>query len=142
MPCDRLDLEDGTSAWICTSGRARPKPCSSCGAPAHYQCDFPLAGKRAGATCDRFLCERCRRPQGTRPIPNDPTVFAQAGVLPEHAARVAAKSPRALETIDYCPAHHELAAGKVTPLHVGEARPVSPPPASGAQRTLFGEEDR
>lgn len=78
-----VDLGNGMVAHVCSRG-VRTKACSSCGAPrAPFLCDWPLAGKRAGATCSRALCARCRNVQ--------PAVDGQA------------------EPLDYCGPHHQLA---------------------------------
>lgn len=49
---------------MCSRGGRRTK-CATpgCSGRADFLCDFPLAGKRAGKTCSRAMCERCRRAQ-------------------------------------------------------------------------------
>ena len=53
--CERVDLGDGSYAWLRLSGR-RPRsvPCYYCAEPHSKLCDFPLGPGRA---CDRKLCE-------------------------------------------------------------------------------------
>lgn len=43
---------------ICTRGAQR-KYCA-CGRRSRFLCDFPLKGAKAGQTCDKNLCDRCR----------------------------------------------------------------------------------
>lgn len=64
MACIPFRVGDATG-FICTRGQ-RSKPCSTpgCHGAARYQCDYPLTGKSAGKTCDVWLCENCRVPQG------------------------------------------------------------------------------
>lgn len=59
MGCARVDLDGGDFAITCTSGAKRAAPCD-CGSPHAFLCDFPLSGEKAGQTCDRRLCSRCR----------------------------------------------------------------------------------
>jgi hypothetical protein len=58
MTCARVTLADGADAWLCSRGRRAPS-CRFCGAPADRQCDYPLTGRRAGETCDVYMCPRC-----------------------------------------------------------------------------------
>lgn len=58
MTCTRLALDDGTVAIVCHR-REPARPCAFCGAPTRTLCDFPLRGKRAGATCNKRVCEKC-----------------------------------------------------------------------------------
>ena len=57
MPCETLVLPDGTTAIVCTRGQRTPR-CSvpGCRNPGAHLCDHPLAGKKAGKTCDRRIC--------------------------------------------------------------------------------------
>lgn len=52
MPCEPFN-----GGFICRRGAMR-KRCSvtGCAAYAAFQCNFPLAGRKAGRTCDRHLC--------------------------------------------------------------------------------------
>lgn len=34
-------------------------PCSSCGTPAPFLCDWPLMGPKLGQTCSRPICGNC-----------------------------------------------------------------------------------
>lgn len=47
--------------FMCSRGRRR-EPCSVAGCTSPYValCDFPLAGPKAGKTCDRRMCEQHR----------------------------------------------------------------------------------
>lgn len=58
MRCTQIDLGGGAVAIVCSS-RSRTKPCRQCGARSSRLCDYPLAGKKTGTTCDAPLCERC-----------------------------------------------------------------------------------
>lgn len=62
MKCDVVRV-DGVTAFICGQ-RSKAKPCQEqgCRGASRFQCDFPLAGERAGKTCDRFICEKHRQP--------------------------------------------------------------------------------
>jgi hypothetical protein len=63
MPCRPYPIPGGV-AIVCGRGQ-RSKPCATvgCGGRGDFLCDYPLAGKASGRTCDRAMCERCRRPQ-------------------------------------------------------------------------------
>jgi hypothetical protein len=50
---------DGKVVGIACGSRSRPKPCKQCGARSTRLCDYPLAGKKRGTTCDAPLCDRC-----------------------------------------------------------------------------------
>jgi hypothetical protein len=65
MPCDKVDLGDGAFAIACSRGGRTP-PCATpgCGGRGQFLCDYPLAGKRTGKTCDRAMCARCRVSMG------------------------------------------------------------------------------
>lgn len=56
MTCDPVQLPNGATAIVCSSGR-RPK-CSGCGGPARLLCDWKTPGVRNG-TCDAPVCESC-----------------------------------------------------------------------------------
>ncbi len=56
MPCNHINLPGGGSAIICS--RSSQKRCAG-GRPATKLCDFPLAGTKAGKTCDKPLCVVC-----------------------------------------------------------------------------------
>jgi hypothetical protein len=62
MPCDTKTIP---GAILCSRGHRRPK-CQEpgCAAPGAFQCDFPLAGRKVGKTCDRHVCAAHRVPQG------------------------------------------------------------------------------
>lgn len=111
VPCEPIDLGDGVRGFICSRGR-RAKPCGvvGCTNPSVALCDYPLSGHRAGATCDRPLCQKHRCTQ----IP-------RAGV----------KAARPGDPIDYCPTHDELARGDATTPKGAEAGV-----ARGAQLSL------
>lgn len=60
MPCDPIDFGDGVTGHACSRDRRRRSPCVECRARAHTKlCDYPLAGRKRGRTCDRPLCARC-----------------------------------------------------------------------------------
>jgi hypothetical protein len=111
MGCTEIRTKTGVVFSVCGRGRgiARTRTCSSCYAPfARFLCDFPLAGRKRGKTCDRALCEKCRRPQPTPPPP---------GTDIEE------------QSFDFCPTHDELARGaraEVAP----ETGPCVPPCAA------------
>lgn len=61
MTCTKVPVAGGV-AIICTRGpSARARDCAFCGvATKDYKlCDFPLRGKRAGATCSKPMCAKC-----------------------------------------------------------------------------------
>jgi hypothetical protein len=57
----------GVSVFIC--GRRRVAPCMTegCGRPHTSLCDFKLGGPLRVRTCDRRMCQKCRRPQPGAP---------------------------------------------------------------------------
>lgn len=60
MTCRPIELPGGITGWVCTRGQSsRPAPCSvpHCGRYHTRLCDFPLAGRKAGKTCDAKLCD-------------------------------------------------------------------------------------
>lgn len=58
MGCERIDFPGGM-AIACSRGVNRER-CDTCGKPAVALCDYPLAGAKAGKTCDRKMCATCR----------------------------------------------------------------------------------
>lgn len=52
MGCEHRD-----GMIICSRG-ARPIRCHVCGVACDKLCDFPLAGAKAGHTCDKPMCPR------------------------------------------------------------------------------------
>ena len=59
MTCKTIDLGGGATAIVCTRGR-KAAPCEFCRERPHtLLCDYPLAGKRKGATCSKRMCQRC-----------------------------------------------------------------------------------
>jgi hypothetical protein len=87
MPCHRFHLPDGAAVTVCSRGRTRS--CASCGLPSTKLCDYPLRGRRAGATCSRPQCDAC--------------------------AVTVGKGPSG-DSVDYCRAHAEIFAhGPVQP---------------------------
>lgn len=59
MTCYPISGPDGrVTGFICKRGE-RKKRCVVCGNDATRLCDFQLAGKKTGKTCDAQLCERC-----------------------------------------------------------------------------------
>lgn len=66
MTCTAIKLEGGV-AIVCTrEPPRRARACSSCGTSTkdYHLCDFPLRGKRAGATCSKPVCTTCTTPIG------------------------------------------------------------------------------
>jgi hypothetical protein len=59
MP-SRLVKTGDSVAIICTGRTVQPR-CFYCGKPSGYLCDFPVLIKGKKKTCDRKLCEGCRR---------------------------------------------------------------------------------
>ncbi len=98
MRCDRIDLGGGAVGIICSRG-ARRKTCSACKRNrATKLCDFPLAGSKAGKTCDRDLCDACatttREPGAT-----DTTDLCPAHAMGQAAEVTIGKPPTALVTV-------------------------------------------
>lgn len=59
MGCRTIDLGGGVTVIACDRGRKRAQ-CTACKEREHdVLCDFPLAGAKAGKTCDVRLCKRC-----------------------------------------------------------------------------------
>lgn len=58
MGCERIDFPGGMG-FACSRGLNRER-CDTCGKPAVALCDYPLAGTKAGKTCDRKMCGTCR----------------------------------------------------------------------------------
>jgi hypothetical protein len=67
MTCHVLRGPDGRAVgFVCSRGSDR---CEACGrAGARQLCDYPLAGRRAGETCDRRLCAGCATRVGARDL--------------------------------------------------------------------------
>jgi hypothetical protein len=47
--------------YIACNRGGRTERCAECNSPAGILCDWKLTGAKAGATCDRKLCEACAR---------------------------------------------------------------------------------
>jgi hypothetical protein len=59
MTCRTIDVGNGHYAIVCDRGR-KPAKCTACKQRPHaLLCDFPLAGEKAGKTCDVRLCRQC-----------------------------------------------------------------------------------
>lgn len=82
MARERFLGPDGSLVIICTREQ-RAKPCKSCGRPSTKLCDYPLQGRKAGATCSVPMCDRCA------------TTVGSAGG----------------DTVDYCRVHAEMKRG-------------------------------
>lgn len=63
MKCTSIVLPGRTRAILCGSSKYR-FPCASCGKPADFQCDHPLFRRNKKATCDRWICEKCKQSIG------------------------------------------------------------------------------
>lgn len=68
MGCERVEFDLGNgekaTAIVCTRG-GRKARCKACGKREHaVLCDYPLAGKKAGKTCDMKLCSACAQRVG------------------------------------------------------------------------------
>lgn len=61
MTCTPIRLEGGGVAIVCSRGTSRARACAFCGTSTrdYLLCDFPLRGKKAGATCSKPACKRC-----------------------------------------------------------------------------------
>lgn len=60
MPCQVIELEDGTKMIACSRGQ-QPKPkCYICGRPADFLCDYVLEYGLENPTCDRPICNQHR----------------------------------------------------------------------------------
>jgi len=83
MTCERKDFPGGF-AIVCSRGSHRA-PCQidGCSRPSTKLCDFPLAGRKAGKTCDRRLCDQHARAQGQ-----------DVDFCPTHAMLASAKGAR------------------------------------------------
>ncbi|NUP13240.1 MAG: hypothetical protein HOW73_44945 [Polyangiaceae bacterium] len=112
MPCERtrtVDPEGVEHDWtICTNERPKKAPpCFVCGEPADYLCDFPDKRHRSG-TCDRDLCNGCRRTQVTkRHVPIDVSSKAACGWDLTEEGKAYYGKIRIVEDIDFCPEHDE-----------------------------------
>lgn len=61
MTCTKIPVAGGV-AFVCTRGAStRARDCAFCGTSTrdYKLCDFPLRGKRAGATCSKPMCGKC-----------------------------------------------------------------------------------
>lgn len=86
MRCERITLEGGAVAIVCTSGRDKGKRARcTCGAEAGLLCDAPAGGPDSGATCSAPVCSSCRvqkpRPSG-RGAPLDYCPRCEAATRP------------------------------------------------------------
>lgn len=90
MTCTTIGGPNGISITMCLRSKRTPR-CHRCGRPSTKQCDYPLAGRRKGKTCDRHLCDACAVSMGN-------VERARDGVT-------------VTDTLDYCLAHAELAKG-------------------------------
>jgi len=89
MVCTIIRDADGKPCgFVCD--RRPPKRCS-CGRVVTKLCDFPLAGKKAGETCSKPLCDQC-------------SVQVDPGTLPERFQAVAVEG----DTFDLCRAHADF----------------------------------
>jgi hypothetical protein len=63
MPCHTIRLPGGGAAIVCSGRGRKPKRCGvpRCGAPAGFQCDYPMGARK---TCDVHLCARHAREVG------------------------------------------------------------------------------
>lgn len=63
MICASFKGTDGATIIACRSGRRGGARCDVCGTEraAHWECDGPSRRKNGKGTCDRKLCEKCRR---------------------------------------------------------------------------------
>ena len=83
--------------------RGRWVPCSvpGCRKERLYLCDFPLAGKKAGATCSRGLCENHRGGSCSATVEN----CGWRGVT---VGRQCPACGEPIVEVDYCPAHAKM----------------------------------
>lgn len=84
MHCRPISFPGGGVAFVC-GPRPRTKACATpgCGRRGRYECDWPVTRGGKSGTCDRLMCERCRRQQ-------DPGTLMQ-------------------DSVDYCRVHDEMA---------------------------------
>ncbi len=96
-------------AFVCTRGRTRR---CRCGRPATALCDYPLAGRKKGTTCNTALCASCSARWDTSlPVQPSPDYRAKHGEL------------------DLCLAHHRIVLAGNGPgffLLIGELSITSP----------------
>jgi hypothetical protein len=60
MPCNRYRMPGGV-AIVCSRGQRRSTcQTTGCTGTTVALCDFPLSGRKKGATCSRRMCARCR----------------------------------------------------------------------------------
>lgn len=117
MACRTIELSPGVTVVACSRGSG--KRCSNCGRDATKRCDFPLAGAKAGKTCDAWLCATCASPQGVNVDYCPPHARAK-----DQALRDRARQPEGMPL----PQGGAPGAGG-TPLPVGGA-PPSPVPGA------------
>lgn len=79
-------MTEPITVFICRRGQNHRCATSGCDGTSIALCDFPLTGAKAGQTCSRRMCAKCKRTQR-------PPSFGGDG----H------------DGIDYCPAHDRLA---------------------------------
>lgn len=60
VTCTKFEVPGGI-AIVCSRGSNRARACAFCGASVrqYVLCDFPLRGKKAGATCSKPACTKC-----------------------------------------------------------------------------------
>lgn len=63
LPCELINMGNGTTAIICGRGQRR-HPCHYCGNAAGYQCDHPVFRDNKKGTCDTWMCQHCRNSIG------------------------------------------------------------------------------
>jgi len=118
MGCDTTRLPGNGIMFICSRGQRR-KRCAVCTKrDATKLCDFPLRGRKAGATCDRALCDACaveiaRVDARVEHGGGDPELLGS--LTPKGRERLVAQL-REIEvvnakpdTVDFCPAHARAA---------------------------------
>lgn len=50
--------------FVCRSGQRKACATPGCGGRVVALCDYPIKGKKPGATCSAAMCERCRASVG------------------------------------------------------------------------------
>lgn len=105
MPCDPLP----GGGFICGRGAGRHK-CSvtGCKKRSTKQCDYPLRGAKEGQTCSKHLCDAHAVTQGEVTRIDSAAHLIKVARTKNHPLGDVGK-PQYEDTVDFCPAHAEIA---------------------------------
>lgn len=124
MGCDRVDLGNGTSAIICSRGRAAPaQSCRWCRNKATLLCDHPLPGRALGRTCSAPLCGLHTERRGTLDLCPDHAIAQEENpTLPQVPLRSGGAIHGAEEQLPAVPQKRGTRLDFGAPENVGQLR--------------------